>query len=335
MNYLVTGGGGFIGSHLTAELVRSGHSVSVFDNFSTGKHANLRGLPILEIEGDLRDAEHIESAVQGMDTVFHLAALCSVARSVSDPKSTHDVNITGTLNLLEACRKAGVRRVVFSSSSSVYGESEVLPKHEGMKPVPISAYAISKLTGEHYCQVYWKTYGLETVCLRYFNVFGPRQDPKSEYAAVIPRFIDAALKGQRPVIYGDGTQTRDFTYVDNVVNANIRAAESPRMPGQIVNIACGGRLSLLELLAGLENILDVKVSPIFQEPRPGDVKHSQASIDRAQQLMDFLPRVGFDNGLVKTVEWYRMSLGMTEIVQPSRLKSKQTRPQRLSTIGQY
>lgn len=317
MKYLVTGGAGFIGSHLAEELVRCGHDVTVFDNFSTGKYENLRGLPVYVIEGDLRDADQIESAVKGIDTVFHLAAVCSVSRSVSDPKTTHDVNITGTLNLLEACRKAGVGRVVFSSSSSVYGESEVLPKHEDMKPAPISTYAISKLTGEHYCQVYWKAYGLETVCLRYFNVFGPRQDPASEYAAVIPKFIEAVLKGQRPLIFGDGTQTRDFTYVDNVVNANIRAAESARMPGQVVNIACEGRLSLLELLAGIGNILGENVSPEFRNARPGDVKHSQASIAKAQELFDYSPAIDFEKGLKLAVKWYRTSLGINgKIVTP-------------------
>jgi len=307
MKYLVTGGAGFIGSHLAEELVRRGHEVTIFDNFSTGTLENLRGLPAYVIEGDLRNIDQVESAVKGIDTVFHLAALCSVSRSVADPKSTHDVNITGTLNLLEACRKARVRRLVLSSSSSVYGESETLPKHEDMKPAPISTYAVSKLTGEHYCQVYWKAYGLETVCLRYFNVFGPRQDPGSEYAAVIPKFIDAVLNGQSPLIYGDGSQTRDFTYVDNVVNANICAAESPRMPGQIVNIACEGRLSLLELLKNIGRILDVEISPEFRDARTGDVKHSQASIARAQELFDYSPGVDFEKGLKLAIKWYRQS----------------------------
>jgi len=310
MKYLVTGGAGFIGSHLAEELVRRGHEVTIFDNFSTGTHENLRGLPVYVIEGDLRNSDQLDSAVKGIDTVFHLAALCSVSRSVSDPMSTHDVNITGTLNLLEACRKACVRRLVFSSSSSVYGESETLPKHEEMKPAPISTYAVSKLTGEHYCQVYWKAYGLETVCLRYFNVFGPRQSPASEYAAVIPRFIDAVLKGHHPLIYGDGTQSRDFTYVDNIVDANIRAAESPRMPGQVVNIACEGRLSLLELLTNIGRILDVEILPEFHAARNGDVKHSQASIARAQELFDYSPGVDFEKGLKRAINWYRQSSGI-------------------------
>jgi len=324
MNYLVTGGAGFIGSHIAGELVRLGHEVTVFDNFSTGKHANLRGIPVYVNKGDLRDIEQIESAVKGIDTVFHLAALCSVSRSVVDPKTTHDVNITGTLNLLEACRKAGVRRVVFSSSSSVYGESVFLPKHEGMMPAPLSTYAVSKLAGEHYCQVYWKTYGLETACLRYFNVFGPRQDPDSEYAAVIPKFIHAVLHGQSPIIYGDGQQTRDFTYVDNIVKANIQAANSPRMAGQVVNVACEGRLSLLELLASIEHILNVDILPDFRHARPGDVKHSQASIAKAQDLFDYSPVVDFEAGLQRAIKWYRLASGIPEKTVTARTVRIQT-----------
>lgn len=312
MNYLVTGGAGFIGSHITEELVRLGHEVSVFDNFSTGKHTNLRGIPVYVNQGDLRDMDQVESAVKGIDTVFHLAALCSVSRSVYDPRTTHDVNITGTLNLLEACRKAGVRRVVFSSSSSVYGESVFLPKHEGMIPAPLSTYAVSKLTGEHYCQVYWKTYGLETTCLRYFNVFGPRQDPDSEYAAVIPKFIHAALHGQDPIIFGDGHQSRDFTYVDNIVQANIQAAKSPRMAGEVANVACEGRLSLLELLADIERILDTDITPEFRDARQGDVKHSQASIKKAHELFDYVPGVDFEEGLQRAIKWYRQSAYIPE-----------------------
>lgn len=305
MTYLVTGGAGFIGSHIVEHLVKRGKDVRVLDNFSTGKRANLRAVPARIIEGDIRDPERIRRAVEGVDIVFHQAALSSVPRSVEDPVTTHDVNARGTVVLLNACRHAGVRRLVFASSSSVYGESEALPKREEMKAAPISPYALSKLDGELYCRMFDKVYDLETVCLRYFNVFGPRQAPDSEYAAVIPRFIQAAINGGGPIIYGDGRQTRDFTYVENVVRANVEAATSPDAPGEVINVACGERRSLLDLVECLERILNRELTPIFREPRAGDVKHSQASIARARRVLGISPAVTFDEGLKRTVEWFR------------------------------
>lgn len=305
MKFLITGGAGFIGSHLAETLLHLSEDVIVFDDFSSGRYDNLKDLPVRVIEGDIRDADAVHRAMKGVDTVFHMAALGSVARSVVDPHSTQSVNINGTLNVLDAARKAEVRRLIFSSSSSVYGESEVLPKHENMLPSPLSVYAVSKITGEYYCQSFRKTHGLQTVCLRYFNVFGPRQDPSSEYAAVIPKFITAAMAGEKPRIYGDGSQSRDFTYVDNVVQANLLAAERPWMPSQPINVACGERTTLLELLNHLEDIFGKDLSPVFADPRPGDVRHSHASIKRAQEVLGFKPLVDFDEGIQRTVEWFR------------------------------
>lgn len=310
MKCLVTGGAGFIGSHIVETLLQITEDVSVFDNFSTGKHENLENMPVTIIEGDLRNADQVQSAVEGMDVVFHLAALSSVTRSIHDPITTHAVNATGTLILLEACRKAGVARVVYASSSSVYGDLPTLPKREDMRPLPLSPYAVSKLVAEHYCRMYWKAFGLETVCLRYFNVFGPRQDPASEYAAVIPRFIRAALQQERPIIYGDGTQTRDFTYVEDVVHANLAAATSRNVAGEVINVACGGRRSLLELVASLADLLDTDLAPEFRSPRPGDVKHSQAAISRAQRLLGYSSRVPFEEGLKRTLAWHRKPVAM-------------------------
>ncbi|MDP2140742.1 MAG: SDR family oxidoreductase [Gammaproteobacteria bacterium] len=304
MSYLVTGGAGFIGSHITAHLCSLGAEVRVLDNFSSGKRENLAGLPVTLIEGDIRDAECVAAAVAGVDTIFHHAALCSVARSMIDPASTHDVNVTGTLILLDAARKANTRRFVMASSSSVYGDSDVFPKHEDMKTDPMSPYAVSKLICEFYCQLYWKTFGLDTVALRYFNVFGPRQDPDSEYSAVIPRFVRAMVQGVSPHIYGDGSQSRDFTYVNDVVQANIAAATSSYSPGQVMNIACGNRWSLIDLINCLETILQRQTRPIFENARLGDVKHSQASIQKAQNMIGFAPEVMFDDGLRRTVDWF-------------------------------
>lgn len=305
MNYLVTGGAGFIGSHIAAHLCSLGEHVRVLDNFSSGKRENLAGLPITLIEGDIRDARCVAAAVEGVDTIFHQAALCSVARSMLDPAATHDVNVTGTLTLLDAARKAGTRRFVMASSSSVYGDSDVFPKHEDMKTDPMSPYAVSKLICEFYCQLYWKAFGLDTVALRYFNVFGPRQDPSSEYSAVIPRFVQAMVQGVSPHIYGDGMQSRDFTYVDDVVQANIAAATSAYSPGQIMNIACGNRWSLIDLINSLEKLLQRQTRPVFESARHGDVKHSQASIHKAQTMIGFAPGVLFDDGLRQTVDWYK------------------------------
>ena len=319
MKCLVTGGAGFIGSHLVHGLLKRGHEVRVFDNFSSGKLQNVEHLPIDLVEGDVRDDDAVRSAVRGINYVFHLAALGSVARSIEDPMSTHEVNETGTLRVLGAARAAKVRRVVLASSSSIYGNAVAMPKRESAKPAPMSPYAVSKLTGEYYCNVFWNTFGLETVCLRYFNVFGPRQDPASEYAAVIPRFIDAVLAGERPVIYGDGTQSRDFTYVSNVAEATILAAMAPKAAGQICNVACGERWSLLELVKLMEQILACEIKPVFKEPRVGDVLHSQAAIVRAQRVLDYAPRISFQRGLRETIEWFRYM--HEESAEPARLVS--------------
>lgn len=305
MKCLVTGGAGFIGSHLVRALLHKGHEVRVLDNYSTGKQENIEALPVEVLEGDVRDYFLVQHAVQDMDYVFHLAALASVGRSIRDPLTTHSVNETGTLTVLEGARKAGVKRVVYAASSSAYGNSPLLPKCETAKPAPASPYAVSKLTGEYYCQVYWETFDLPTACVRYFNVFGPRQDPQSEYAAVIPRFIDAALNGRQPVIYGDGKQSRDFTYVENAVQATILAASTPQAAGQVINIACGERRSLLDVVELLEDLLADRIEPKFEPARAGDVKHSQADIELARLLLGYEPEVGFKEGLKETVEWFR------------------------------
>ena len=304
--YLVTGGAGFIGSHIATRLIRDGHRVRILDNFSSGKLENLSEIKdeIEIIRGDIRDAAAVRDAIGGVEIVFHEAALGSVPRSVADPLTTHETNITGTLNVLLAARDAGVRRVVYASSSSVYGETPVLPKIEDMHPHPLSPYALSKLTGEHYLSVFNKVYGLESVSLRYFNIFGPRQDPESEYAAVIPKFVTALLEGRSPTIYGDGLQSRDFTYVDNVVEANLLASESSAAPGGIFNVACGGRYSLLELLTKLNEITGGSVRPIHEAARSGDVRDSQASIE-AMAAIGYRVTTDFDEGLKRTVEWYR------------------------------
>lgn len=303
MTYLVTGGAGFIGSHIAEHLCAQGEQVTVLDNFSTGKHKNLANLPVRLVTGDIRNPKCVAKALKGVDTVFHQAALCSEVRSIIDPLTTHEVNTTGTLNLLEACRKAGVRRVVMASSSSVYGDSESIPKHEQIKTDPLSPYAVSKLNGEHFCQLYWKTFGLETVALRYFNVFGPRQDPDSEYSAMIPHFIEAMLDDEQPRIYGEGLQSRDFTFIQDVVTANIAAATSSAAPGQVMNIACGNLWSQLDVINGLETILECRTNPVFQQRDSYYVLHSKASIDKARELIGFKPQTSFLNGLRQTVEW--------------------------------
>ena len=308
--YLVTGGAGFIGSNIVHQLVARGEAVRVLDNFSTGRRENLAGVAdrIELIEGDLRDPDPCRRAVDGVDYVLHQGAIPSVQRSVDDPFTTNDANITGTLNLLIAARDAGVRRVVYASSSSVYGDSPTLPKHETMTPRPKSPYAVSKLTAEYYCQVFTEVYGLETVSLRYFNVFGPRQDPTSHYAAVIPIFITALLQGQPVTVHGDGLQSRDFTYVSNNVEANLLAATAPDVSGGIFNIACGKRYTLLELLDVLSNIIEVKVEKVHTEPRPGDVRHSLASISQAEAQLGYQMSLDFEEGLRRTVAWYRHRL---------------------------
>ncbi|MGH8371261.1 MAG: SDR family oxidoreductase [Gammaproteobacteria bacterium] len=305
MKCLVTGGAGFIGSHLARALLHQGHEVKILDNFSTGKRENIEDLPVEVFEMDVRDTSGVRRAIRGMDNVFHLAALASVSRSINDPLMTHAVNESGTLVVMDASHRADVKRVVYAGSSSAYGNSTSLPKQEGAKPAPASPYAVSKLTGEYYCRVYWETFGLETACVRYFNVFGPHQDPDSEYAAVIPRFIQAAVNSRRPVIYGDGTQSRDFTYVQNAVTATILAATASKAVGEVINVACGERRSLLNVIEMLEDMLGDRIAPVFEASRLGDVKHSQADISKARELLNFSPEVGFKEGLHETLEWFR------------------------------
>jgi UDP-glucose 4-epimerase len=305
--YLVTGGAGFIGSHIVERLVREGNQVRVLDDLSSGKEANLSAFRsgVEFIRGDIRDAQLVKEVTRGVGVVFHEAALGSVPRSVADPVTTHEVNITGTLNVFLAARDAGVKRVVYASSSSVYGETPVLPKREEMTPQPLSPYALSKLVGEHYASVFKHVYGFEVVSLRYFNIFGPRQDPESQYAAVIPRFIAALLAGTAPTVYGDGLQSRDFTYVDNVVEANLLAAEAEGVAARAFNVACGGRYTLLDLLARLKEIIGCDIDPIHEDARAGDVRESQASIEAAEKDLGYRVSRGFEEGLRNTVEWYR------------------------------
>ena len=308
MDYLITGGAGFIGSNIAEYLVGQGRSVRIFDNFSSGKRANVQSFADKAeiIEGDLRDPKSIRRGVKDVRYVLHLGAIPSVPRSVENPQATNEANITGTVNLLVAARDAGVKRVVFTSSSSVYGDTPTLPKREDMPPSPLSPYAIHKITGEYYASVFWRLYGLETVSLRYFNVFGPRQDPQSQYAAVIPRFITAILHDQSPVIFGDGNQTRDFSHVENIIEANRLACEAPKEAlGQAFNIACGGRISLLDLVATVNKILGKNVKPKLDPPRRGDILHSQADVAKAEKLLGWKPIVSFPEGIAKTVAWYQ------------------------------
>ena len=308
--YLVTGGAGFIGSHIAERLLRDGHNVRVLDNFVAGKEENLKqiGGEVDLVRGDIRDRQVLADAMRGVYVVFHEAALGSVPRSVADPLTTHDVNITGTLNVLLAARDAGVRRVVYASSSSVYGETKELPKVEEIKPQPLSPYALSKLAGEHYMKIFNHVYGFEAVSLRYFNIFGPRQDPESQYAAVIPRFVTALQTGEQPVIYGDGMQSRDFTYVENVVEANLLASEAENVAGGVFNIACGGRFTLLELLNKLKQIIGSDIDPIHEPARAGDVRDSQAGIEAAAEALGYGVKVDFDEGLRRTVEWFQKAI---------------------------
>jgi nucleoside-diphosphate-sugar epimerase len=309
--YLVTGGAGFIGSNIVEELVRRGERVRVLDNFSTGKRENLSAFVenIELVEGDLRDLSAVRQAAAGADYILHQGALPSVQRSVDDPLTSHAVNTTGTLNLLVAAREAGVRRVVYAASSSAYGDSPTLPKREDMLPRPKSPYAVSKLTGEQYCQACTEVYGLETVCLRYFNVFGPRQDPTSQYSGVIPLFITAMLRGEPPTVHGDGLQSRDFSYIANVVHANLLAVTASGAAGRVFNVACGERYTLLDMIAALNDILGAQIEPVYAEPRVGDVRHSLADISAAQEALGYRVLVDFYDGLRQTVAWYRQQIG--------------------------
>jgi UDP-glucose 4-epimerase len=310
MRFLVTGGAGFIGSNLVGALVRRGDTVIVLDDFSTGKRENLAAVQdrVTLIEGSLTDLETVQRAVDGADYVLHQAALASVQRSVDDPLTSNEVNVKGTLHVLLAARDAGVKRLVYAASSSAYGDTEELPKHEGMRTRPLSPYALQKLVGEEYCRIFSQIYGLDTIALRYFNVFGPHQDPQSHYAAVIPIFVTRMLQGKPPVIYGDGEQSRDFTFIDNVVAANLQACEGDPKGGEAVNIACGHRYSLNELCRSLAELTGANVQPRYEAPRVGDVKHSMADVDRAQKLMGWSPTVDFHSGLERTVAWYREQL---------------------------
>lgn len=307
---LVTGGAGFIGSHLVERLLADGARVRVLDNFSTGTRANLlfaakfrRQLEV--IRGDIRNRAALARAARGVRVIYHQAAMRSVPRSVKDPLGANENNVTGTLNVLEAARRCRVPRVVYASSSSVYGARPELPKREEQPPAPISPYAVSKVAGEQYAAVWTRLYGVETVGLRYFNVFGPRQDPKSEYAAVIPRFILWGLKGKPLEVHGDGTQSRDFTYIDNVVEANLLAARAPEAGGEVFNVGCGDRVSLLEIVAKLEAILGRRLSLKHTPPRAGDVPHTLADVGKAKRLLGYTPLVDFDEGFQRTVEYFK------------------------------
>ena len=307
-NYLVTGGAGFIGSHLAEELARRGEHVRVVDNLSTGKRQNLAHLPSVEfLEGDLADLEVARRAVQGIDYVLHQAAIPSVPRSVQDPITSNRANIDASLNVLVAARDAAVKRVVYAGSSSAYGNTPTLPKVETMATAPLSPYALQKLVAEQYCQMFTSLYGLETVTIRYFNVFGPRQDPSSPYSGVISLFISALCDARQPTIYGDGEHTRDFTYVANVVDGVLRACTAERASGEVINVATGGRISLNTLFKTIRELVRANIEPIYADPRPGDVKDSQADISKAARILGYQPIVSFEDGLAKTVAWYRAS----------------------------
>jgi len=310
--YVVTGGGGFIGSHIVEELLRRNETVRVIDNFSTGKWENVEpfegGAEI--IEADIAEGKNLLRFLKGADFVIHQAAIPSVPKSILDPVKSHHANVNGTLQLLNASREANVRRVVYASSSSVYGDSPTLPKHEGMMPNPLSPYGAQKLFAEIYCQVFSRVYGLETVSLRYFNVFGPRQDSTSQYSGVLALFIPAVLQNKRPTIYGDGRQSRDFTYVQNVVEANLLACTVAGVAGQVFNVACGDRITVNSMLQQINKITGKDIAPTYADPRPGDIKHSQADITRAKEHLGYQPKVSFEEGLRNTIEWYRKNLSL-------------------------
>jgi UDP-glucose 4-epimerase len=304
--YLITGGAGFIGSHLVDALLNAGHRVRVVDNFESGKRENLAHIlkRIALHEISITEREPLAEIMQGVDYVFHLAALGSVPRSVADPVGTHETNITGTLNVLMAARDAGVKRVVYAGSSSAYGDIDSEFKSEDMPPCPLSPYAVTKLAGEQYCQAFTHVYGLETVTTRYFNVFGPRQDPLSMYAAVIPKFVTAMLDDAPPTVEGDGLQTRDFTYIDNVVHGTLLACHTEGIAGVTFNIACGGRINLLDMIALMNKLMGKQIEPVFVDARPGDVRHSRAAIDKARRMLGYEPVISFEEGLARTLAWY-------------------------------
>ncbi|NLX14728.1 MAG: SDR family oxidoreductase [Phycisphaerales bacterium] len=309
-NYLVTGGAGFIGSHLVERLVKDGHAVRVLDNFATGKRDNLA--PFMEkidlVEGDLRNPDDCRQACRDVEIVYHQGAVPSVPKSVEDPVTSHEVNVDGTFNILMAARDAKCRRLIYAASSSAYGDLPELPKRESVCPQPLSPYAVNKLAGEYYLLAFYRCFGLQTLSLRYFNVFGPRQDPKSQYAAAIPAFVSAILADESPTIYGDGEQTRDFTYIDNVVHANMLAAQADKTEGQVINIACGQRVTVNQIIAQINQLLGKNVPSRHVDERPGDIKHSLADITLARQIIGFEPLVSFEDGLNRAIEWYRHNL---------------------------
>lgn len=320
-DYLVTGGAGFIGSHISEALLREGHRVRILDNFSTGRRENIKAVEViaplnLEImEGDVRDRKTCDLAVSGMDFVFHEAAQISVPESVLDPETTQEVNIGGTLNLLSACKKAGTKRLVLASSTAIYGDSPIekdslKPKKEYLAPNPLSPYALSKLVGEYYCRLFSRIYNVPAVALRYFNVYGPRQDPNSEYAAVIPKFIERLLQQTPPLIYGDGKQSRDFVFVGDVVQANLKAARQPGIEGEVFNVASGRSYTLLQLLEHLKNILRSDQGPVFAPPRAGDIRYSKANIQKARKLLGFQPETRLRQGLKATVDYFKKERGV-------------------------
>src|SRR3954462_3702662 len=310
--YLVTGGAGFIGSHLTTELTRRGHTVRVVDKLATGKRSNLEHVSAVEfLEGDLADETVARRAANGMDYVLHQAAIPSVPRSVKDPITSNRANVDATLNILVAARDAGVKRLVFAGSSSAYGNTPTLPKHEDMPTNPLSPYALQKVVGEQYLQMFTKLYGLETVSIRYFNVFGPRQDPTSPYSGVISVVATALIENRSPKIYGNGEQTRDFTYVANVVDGVLRACEANGASGEVINVATGGRISLNQLFRTMRDLVGGTVEPTYVDTRAGDVRDSQADISKAERILGYKPIVSFEDGLRQTVEWYRTATALT------------------------
>lgn len=308
MKYLITGGAGFIGSNITKKLLETGEEVRILDNLSTGNINNLNQFldKVEFINGDFSDIEIARQSVKGVDFVLHHGAIPSVQRSIDNPIETNNVNISGTLNMLIACRDEGVKKFIYAASSSAYGDSPTMPKEESMMVSPKSPYAIQKLTGEYYCQIFNKIYGLETICLRYFNVFGPNQDPNSPYSAVIPLFIKKILNDENPIIYGDGETSRDFTYVENNIDANIKACLSKEnIGGEIINIACGYQVSLNKLVSEINKILGKDIKPIYKEERKGDVKHSLADISKANKLLGYEPKISFEEGLKNTIDFYK------------------------------
>jgi len=304
MKFLVTGGAGFIGSNIVVELLKRGYSVRVLDNFSTGRRENIREFEkdIELIEGDIRSDHTVNQVIKGIDVVLHQAALPSVPRSIADPITTNEVNVTGTLNLLYAAKENHIKRFVFASSSSVYGNTPALPKHERMTPNPLSPYAVSKLTGEKYCSVFNKIYGLETIALRYFNVFGPKQDPNSQYSAVIPKFIKAMMNDKQPIIFGDGEQSRDFTFIQNVIEGNLLAATAEYPDENVFNCACHGEITLNRLVNEINKLLGKNIEPHYTKPRPGDIEHSFADIKLIKEKLGFYPQILFSAGIKLTIK---------------------------------